>query len=61
MSLSEDKAAKALKEHTDAEAAKGKVTIATANGSSAGSFSLTSLHAQAIDIYYNVFHKLVCE
>jgi hypothetical protein len=44
MSLSEDKDAKALKE-TDAEAAKAKMTIATANGSSVGSFSLTSLHA----------------
>jgi hypothetical protein len=45
MSLSEDKDAKALKEQTDAEAAKAKMTIATANGSSVGSFSLTSLHA----------------
>jgi hypothetical protein len=39
MSLSDDEAAKALKGRTDVEAAKAKITLATANRSSAGSSS----------------------
>jgi hypothetical protein len=44
MSLSDDEAAKALKERTDVDAAKAKIILTTANGSSAGPFFLTSLH-----------------
>ncbi|XP_040260078.1 uncharacterized protein [Aegilops tauschii subsp. strangulata] len=44
----------AAKERQDAEAAKAKLPLATAvdgSGTSAGSFSLTSLHAQAVGLH----------
>jgi hypothetical protein len=51
MNLFDDEAAKALKEQADADAAKNKMTLATANGLTSGSFSLTSLHAQAVGLH----------
>jgi hypothetical protein len=45
MTLFDKEAAKALKEKADADAAKDKMALATANGSSLGSFSPTLLHA----------------
>nr|XP_051211233.1 uncharacterized protein LOC127328694 [Lolium perenne] len=50
MTLSHDEAAKALKEQADADAAKNKMALATANRSTSRAFSLTSLHAQAVGL-----------